>query len=114
MICTAVYTLHWKERAEGGVVDVPLGLKRRRRRVTSRGKMLLVQSTTSTIYIYQQTKMADEEVDWGVDEVLEANAVDAAIATDDVLSLGGDEGSSIISRYYEAHPSFSSPRERRG
>jgi len=38
--------------------------------------------------------MADEEVDWGVDEVLEANAVDAAIGTDDVLSLGGDEGSS--------------------
>ena len=38
--------------------------------------------------------MADEEVDWGVDEVLEANAVDAAIGTDDVLSLGGEEGSS--------------------
>jgi hypothetical protein len=38
---------------------------------------------------------ADEEVDWGVDEVIEANAVDAAIGTDDVLSLGGDEGSSF-------------------
>ena len=53
----------------------------------------------SSLYTYVDQyihipKMADEEVDWGVDEVLEANAVDAAIGTDDVLSLGGDEGSS--------------------
>jgi len=40
--------------------------------------------------------MADEEVDWGVDEVLEANTVEAAVGTDDVLSLGGDEGSSRL------------------
>ena len=40
--------------------------------------------------------MADEEVDWGVDEVLEANTVDPAVGTDDVLSLGGDEGSSRL------------------
>jgi hypothetical protein len=46
--------------------------------------------------------MADEEVDWGVDEVLEANAVDAAVGTDDVLSLGGEEGSSRPTQY--RHP----------
>jgi hypothetical protein len=36
--------------------------------------------------------MADEEVDWGVDEVSEANVVDAAVgvADEDVLSLGDD------------------------
>jgi len=44
--------------------------------------------------------MADEEVDWGVDEVSEVTPVDpitaAATAGDeDVLSLGGEEGMSF-------------------
>jgi hypothetical protein len=68
------------------------------------------------IYIDQYTpilKMADEEVDWGVDEVLEANAVDTAIGTDDVLSLGGEEGSSNpISSSNNSFPASPPPAEK--
>jgi hypothetical protein len=57
--------------------------------------------------------MADEEVDWGVDEVLEANAVDTAIGTDDVLSLGGEEGpSNPISSSSNSFPVSPPPAEK--
>jgi hypothetical protein len=57
--------------------------------------------------------MADEEVDWGVDEVSEANAVDTAIGTDDVLSLGGEEGSfNPTSSFSNSFPASPPPAEK--
>lgn len=82
---------------------VPLCVKRRRLRVEACCGWIdfVVLFTPTSLPIYQPkqiTAMADEEVDWGVDELNETNGV-VPTADEDVLSLGGeaDEGMLYLS-----------------